>query len=159
MPTRQIEPEILQKLGLFVVRWSGFERLIGDLLCKLLDAERGAGFVITESAQVRTQTEWCSALMRLHDMPEALRNEWADLSALIENLRRERNALIHGLWGTDRSPPNTVMVQTMNLQGKEYITDRLITPGDLDDLIDDTQAAQRRLMTFIGSFSFRRNDP
>ena len=52
----------------------------------------------------------------------------------IEELRPERNELIHGLWSS--SPERSTIVQTTRLERADVIHERVVTAPDLDHLCD-----------------------
>lgn len=147
--TREIEPELLQQFGLFIVRWSFVETCVSDLFVLLTGGSPGSMMVVTESTSASTITKWIRALLETHQKtPHDLVNEINEVLAEVDHLREERNVLVHGLWGTT-GPENSVTVQTTRLGRKEIIRDRVVTAGDLADLINDSLQISTRLLSLI----------
>ena len=149
--TRQIEPELLERLGLFVVRWSFVEKCVSDLFILLTKGDPGSMIVVTSSISTSTITDWIRALIETHQKtPHDLVNEINGVLTEVDHLRSERNVLIHGLWGTD-GPANSVVIQTVRLGRNEIIRGRVVTASDLDSLIDDSLEVTRRLLWLTGN--------
>jgi hypothetical protein len=97
-------------------------------------------FVVANSIATSTQSKWLRALMASHEY-EALHNSRViNLLDRLDELRSERNELIHGQWDTTNTEPKTALVQTVNLDRAEIIKSRLVTLKDLRDLLSDINA-------------------
>jgi hypothetical protein len=147
--TRQIEPELLERLGLFIVRWSLVEACVSDLFVLLTGGNPGSMIVVTSSISTSTITDWIRALIETHQKtPHDLVNEINDVLTEVDHLRSERNILVHGLWETT-GPANSVVVQTVRLGRNEIIRGRVVTASDLDSIIDDTLEVTSKLLFLI----------
>lgn len=146
---RQIEPELLQRLGSLVVVSGRVEGLIGDLFATLMRGDRGPLYLVTERVAVSTLMEWVRTLLAIRSAPPAITQEISEILDAAKAFQGERNALVHGQWGTDKSEPGTVMVATIDLQRSEVIVDRLVTAADLDELIAEALAVEQRLLKLL----------
>lgn len=107
--TRQIEPELLQRLGRLIVEWSYVEILVQDVFAWATGGERGIMNVVTKNVSLGSITGWLRTVANVKNTPPDLYNELLEILDEVDALRAERNALVHGLWGTDASPPMTAM--------------------------------------------------
>ncbi|MDP3938239.1 MAG: hypothetical protein Q8R92_08895 [Deltaproteobacteria bacterium] len=149
--SRPIDPEILQELGQFVVFWGLLEGIVADLFVATISSDIGNLFVVTKSVSASTISGWIRTTINFRKTPEAAREEVTSMLDEYDRLRGERNALIHGMWGTDKSGPGTVMVQTIRLDRAVPAVDTLITASDLRDLIDATLGLYVRVRDFMGT--------
>ena len=133
--TRQIEPELLERLGLVVVRWALIEQYLSQLFMKLAECHEVYGQVITTNVSQNSISGWIRTLLDIQRIPEALENEISELLADIDEMRIERNSLVHGIWGT-MGPADSVIVQTVRLDRAAIIHAIVVTSADLDDLIE-----------------------
>lgn len=150
MPTREIEPELLQRLGLLVVRWAFVEQCVADLFILLTGGLPGTMPVVTANVSNRSLVEWTRTLMDIRYESEDWEIDKETREALlnVDELRAQRNALVHGLWGTE-GPANSACVQTVRLDRKEIIQDVVVTAADLDDLIHDILDVTARLLSIL----------
>jgi len=147
--TRQFEPELLQRLGLFIVRWSFVETCVSDLFVLLTRGDPGSMIAVTGSMSSSTISDWIRAIVETQQKtPHDLVNEINDVLSEVDHLRSERNILVHGLWGTT-GPEHSVLVQTSRLGRKEIIRDRVVTAADIDGLIDESLEVMRRLLALL----------
>ena len=148
--TREIEPELLQRLGLLVTRWAFVEQCVSDLFILLTKGDPGAMPIVTANVSNRSVVEWTRTLLdiRYHTDEWQLDREAREALQDVDELRNERNALVHGLWGTE-GPPGSACVQTVRLDRKEIIRDVVVTAADLDDLIDDILSVTERLLSIL----------
>jgi hypothetical protein len=149
--TRQIEPELLELLGSFIVKWSFVEVCVSDLFVLLTRGDPGSMIVVTGSISTSTLTDWIRALVETHKKtPHDLVSEINDVLAEVDHLRSERNILIHGLWVTT-GPESSVIVSTAKLGRSEVIRDRVVTATDLRDLINETLEVASKLRALVKS--------
>lgn len=147
--TRQIEPALLERFGLFIVRWSFVESCVADLFVLLTRGDPGSMFVVTSSISTSTITDWIRALIVTHQKtPLELVNEINDVLSEVDRIRSERNILVHGLWGTD-GPAHSVIVQTVRLGRNEIVRGCVVTVADIDSLIDETLEVTSRLLWLV----------
>ena len=152
----QIEPEILRNLGEMVVISSYLERLVGDLFSAMLTTMNAGGppdpgslLVVTQGVSPSTLTDWIRSLLKARPTSELIEAEVRGLLKDADEVRKERNALVHGLWGTGKSPPATVMVQTVRIGNDVPIRDQLVSASDLHTLIDEMLYVAERFQTFL----------
>jgi len=127
--------DLLARLGLIVTRCAWIDEIISDILTKLIEAHRAPMYVITQNVSASTVSDWLRTLGPLHLKDPALQEQLRSTLALADDVRRERNALAHGLW-RDGPEPNTATIQTIRLDRVEIIKEELCTVADLDDLIE-----------------------
>lgn len=130
---RQIEPELLQRLGLIVVRWSLIEGWVADLFVRMTGGDGGSMMVVTSNVSQSTLIGWIRTLLdssqtHIYDA-DKIRNVLTE----IDDIRIERNALVHGIWTTE-GPANSAIVQTVRLERSTIIREEVVTTADLDDL-------------------------
>lgn len=148
-PTRHIDPEILQGLGEFVVVWGLLEGLVQDLFVATVEGKIGPMMVVTSTISASTISNWIRTTIGFRPTPAPLELEIREILNEYDELRGERNALIHGLWGTDRSGPGTVLVQTLRLDRKPPVRGQLVTAADLVELIQLTLSLSDRFRKLL----------
>lgn len=149
--TRQIEPELLELLGSFIVKWSIVEAYVSDLFVLLTRGDPGIMIAVTGSISTSTITDWIRAIIDLSKQtPHDLVNEIHDVLSEVDYLRSERNILIHGIWATT-GPEQSVLVQTAKLGRSAVLHDRVVTAADLRGLIDETLEVARKLRALVKS--------
>lgn len=158
--TRQIEAELLERLGRVVIGWARVERLVADLFSATLiksDAgqpvDPGSLIIVTQNVSLATLTAWIRTMIEVRQTPDETALEIREMLNEVDELRAERNALVHGLWGTDKSLPGTVMVQTTRLERREMIRDELVTAKDLDHLDNGILRVTKALIQFLSVHS------
>jgi hypothetical protein len=134
-----IDQELSHRLGQIVIRWSTIEYLLGMLLGTLLNADQAGMMIVTNNVSVSTQCKWLRALMSAHEHEEQESRRVIQLLDRADDLRSERNEIVHGIWSNEGCQPRTALVQTVNLDRSEIIKTRLVTVQDLDDLRVDIQ--------------------
>jgi hypothetical protein len=147
--TRQIEPELLELLGSFIVKWSFVEVCVSDLFVLLTRGDPGCMLVVTGTTSADTITKWIRALIESHKKtPHDLVNEINEALSEVDRIRSERNTLVHGLWVTT-GPENSVIVSTANLGRNEVIRELVVTAADIRVLIDDTLEVAGKLRALV----------
>lgn len=157
VPTRQIDPPILERLGKFVVHWSLLEALVSDLFVATISSEIGNLLVVTQSVSASTISGWIRTQISFRQTPPDVDEEIRSILGEYDELRAERNSLVHGLWGTDKSNSGTATVQTVRLDRRVPVVDRLVTATDLDDLVDTTLRIYQRLLAFMDAHKLRHS--
>lgn len=132
-----IEPDLSARLGLIVIRWSGIEGWLAHLLAALVGADPGALSAVTNTAGSASLIQWCLTLITVHEHKQTELTELAALLRRANDLRMDRNALVHGLWDPDGCEAGTCVVNTYNWKRSEIIRGELVTAAELDDLLDD----------------------
>jgi hypothetical protein len=136
-PATPLHGELANRLGQIVVRWSSLEYFISLLLATLLKADHGAMFVVTNSVSIASQTKWIRALLSGHPQEADQTATVMKLLDRADELRGERNELIHGIWDDTNCEAGTATIQTVNLERVEIIRSRLVTVGDLNELLSE----------------------
>ena len=147
--TREIEPEMLELLGSFIVKWSFVEVCVSDLFVLLTRGDPVSMIVVTGSISTSTITDWIRALIEANQRTaHDLVNEINEVLSEVDHLRSERNILVHGLWVTS-GPENSAIVSTAKLGRKEILHDRVVTAADIIGLIDDTLEVTLKLRLLV----------
>ncbi|UPJ52490.1 hypothetical protein IVB30_14740 [Bradyrhizobium sp. 200] len=152
-----VDPELLQRLGKIVILWASVESWIAFLLGTLMNADLGASGYLTNNVSSALQIKCIRALLSVHAHKEPATKGVIDLLDRADELRSERNELVHGLWHTMGCAPKTALVNTTNLDRAEIIRDRLITVSDLDQLVDDIETWVKDYATLGARIGFPRN--
>ena len=147
--TRQIEPEFFEKLGRLLQHWALIDAGLVELLAACLHSDPGMTLLLAQTVSGSTVTDWCRKMSRILDTPEDSLRELESILGEIDELRAERNALVHGVWGTDVSGAETILVQTVRLHAAQPVRQRLVTLADLDDLIRETLGIYSQLLAFL----------
>jgi hypothetical protein len=156
-PVRQVEPELLQRLGLLVIRWAVIENWMSELFIFMMKGTPGLMYVVTESISQSTITEWIRTLLGVVQTPADIERELLDILNDVKELRGERNALVHGIWSTD-CPPHSAIVQTVKLDRREMVRDQVVTAADIDDLISRTLEIHVRMVAIAKAVGMRTPD-
>lgn len=145
------------RMGRIVTRWTTVEKLISYLLGTVLNARQGGMSIITSSVSTSTQSKWIRALLGAHEH-EAIHNvRVTDLLTRADDLRQERNELVHGMWDPTKCETGTSLVETINLERAEIIRSRLVTTHDLDDLFGEIDAWIADYVTLGKELGFPRD--
>jgi hypothetical protein len=123
--------------GRIVARWTVVEKFISLLLGTILFADQAALSVVANSIAVSTQSKWIRVLLNSIGHEGEQNEPVLALLTRADDLRQERNELVHGMWDSSGCEPGTCLVETVNLDRPEVIRTRLVTTHDLDDLFDD----------------------
>jgi hypothetical protein len=137
-PYDLVDGPVLDALGAFIVRWSYIDRMISSAFVNVLGADRALSYVFTQSTNAATIQGWLRNAIEFRALKYPVENlkDFQALLTHVDEVRAERNALIHGLW--ERGPaPNTAIVQTVRLERSEVLKEELVTLGDLVDLDHD----------------------
>jgi len=97
-------------------------------------------FIITQNVSASTVSDWIRILTPLHVSDPNTQASLLTLLATVNEIRAERNALVHGLW-REGPEPNTAIIQTIRLDRAEIIKDEFATAADLNDLIQRSTEA------------------
>ena len=132
--SREIEPELLQQLGLVIVRWSLIEAWVNDLFVAMTEADAASMIVVTTNVSQSSITGWIRTLLDVRQTPPDLAEEIRDVLNEVDEIRNERNAFVHGLWFTT-GPSNSAIVQSTRLERREMVQDVVVTEADLRDMV------------------------
>ena len=103
MPEVALPPDLpddlAAPLGRIIVKWSSLEHWVSMLLGTVLGADLAATHVISTNVAISSQSKWIRAIMscKIHEHDNSLRV--SDLLTRADDLRSERNELIHGILG------------------------------------------------------------
>lgn len=157
---KPIDPALTSRLGQIVIRWTILENWISLTLATAINADLGGTSIITANAGVSTTIQWIRTILKIHVGQQPELQELIDLLERADDLRLERNALVHGAWDDTGCDPGTCMINTVGWNRSEIIRDCLITTTDLDDFlshIDDWIADYAALGCKLG-FPRRRGE-
>ncbi len=132
-----VDPELCVRIGQIVTKWTDVETLISWAVGTFMLADLAAMSVVSNSVSVSSQMKWIRALLSPHEHERDENERVYDLLTRAEELRQERNELVHGTWNSERCDPGTCLVMTTNLDRSEMIRERLVTTHDLDDLCSE----------------------
>jgi len=149
-PPKPPASPLLAVLGLIVSRWAYIDFLMGEFLGFLLQANPALMYVITGNVSASTISDWIRTLLAIRYMPNEPPEDIMSLLNIIDELRAERNTVVHGLWERG-NVPGTALVQTVRWERAEVLKTELTTKGDLKELAvlidaagDDLVAVGRR---------------
>ena len=157
LDTAPIDPDLLTRLGRVVTLWASAESWISMLLGTLMGAALGASQQVTASMSCATQIKAIRALLSVHAHKEEATRDVVALLDRADDLRSERNELVHGIWNASGRESGTVMVNTVNLDRAEIIRDRLVTIADLDDLAREIETWIEDYASLGAKIGFPRN--
>jgi len=143
----EIAPEIMQALGRIVIASARVEALTAEFLSYLLNANKGAMYVLNQGVANSTQIKWIKTLISDFRSEQA-QSVLLDLMSRIDSARIERNSYVHGVWSPG-SQPATAIVQTVKLDRPEIVRSELVTAADLDDLASDIIASGDELYAIL----------
>jgi hypothetical protein len=132
-----IEPVLAQQLGQIVTRWSSLEDLLSHLIATLVNGDPAPVSILTGTAGCATQIQWIQTLISIHEHKDPELSKIGALVKRAEEMRTDRNALIHGLWNPVGCESGTCLVATFNWKHSEIIKEWLITTTELEELLDD----------------------
>ncbi len=135
MAAREIEPEFHERLGRIITNWAVIDSLQTEFLAHLLQADPGSMYIMTQNVSAKTVTGWIRTMTPIHLSDQESQQRIADLLNKIDEMRADRNALVHGLWSTE-STAGTVLVQTVRWERAEIVKGEIWTLADLDELVD-----------------------
>jgi hypothetical protein len=92
--------------------------------------------------------------VHVHKQPDL--QEVIDLVKRTEELRGDRNALVHGLWNPEGCEPGSCLVNTARWERNEVIREWLVTTAELDGLLGDIQEWIADYITLGRKFGFPR---
>lgn len=144
----KIEPAFLEKLGQIVVEWSYIDALQAEFLGLLLDADRGAVYVMTQNVSAKSVTAWIRTMLPVCLTHDESQNRIAELLNEMDQTRAERNTLVHGLWSAD-AEPGSVLVQTVRWERSEVVKTEVTTAADLNELIQRSLAVRQELNLLV----------
>ena len=135
MSAREIAPEFHERLGRIITNWAVIEALQAEFLAHLLQADPGSMYIMTQNVSAKTVTSWIRTMTPIQLSDQESQQRIADLLTEIDEVRADRNALVHGVWSTE-SVTGTVLVQTVRWERADIVKDEIWTLADLDELID-----------------------
>lgn len=132
MKTQMLDEGLLAGLGLIVVQCSVLDGFLQEYVSYLLRANRTSMYIVTQSVSISTQSTWARVLTQDY-LREPHKTEALEILAASDEVRAERNTLVHGLWERGAEPA-TALVQTVRLDRAEIIRNELVTHSDLNEL-------------------------
>lgn len=150
MSSSGISPALLERLGTIVIQWGHVEGCIGEIASRLLMADKGSFYVVTESVSTASLTEWCRTITKLRFEDGETKENILSVLDRVDAVRGERNVLTHGLWEVG-PVVETAKVQSVRLDRTEMIKTILVTKADLDEVVDETSSLFDALVALIGA--------
>lgn len=144
---RTIHAELLTVFARVIVICSYIDAAMSELLAYLLHADHARMYVVTQNVSAATLADWIRVLLTVPSVRIEAREELAALLADADEVRGERNALVHGLWSP--GPEDlTAMVQTVRWDRSEVTKQELVTLADLNDLLHRAEGILREFRRF-----------
>lgn len=151
--SRQVDPILLQKLGEVVTEWAIVDEFTGRLLSGLVGANSTSMLIVTQNVSANSQTTWCRTLLSDLLKDNHGRETALNLLSEIDELRAERNGLVHGLWSGGEIE-GTAVVQTYRLDRPDIIVSQLLTAAELEELITRIVEARTHLARLVIGLGF-----
>lgn len=130
-----LNEELSVRLGRIIVRWTILESWLAAMLGTFLEADQGAFMIVASKLSLSAQIKCVQGLLANDNGDPASIKRALDLLSRADEIRSERNEIVHGVWDETKCDPGTALIQTINLDRKEVIRSRLITKHDLDELL------------------------
>lgn len=159
MPTTsfsQIEPELTSRLGQLAINWAVIEDWLRHLLAAQIGADAGALSVVTKDMGAANIIQILLTAISIHEPDNPELKDIRELVQYADELRSERNELVHGIWDPTNCQPGTSLVQNSNWKKAEIIRERLVTTAELDQLLIDCQTWLDRYVELGRLFGFPR---
>jgi len=135
----QIDPQLTSRLGQLAINWGVIENWLGHLLAALIGAEAGALSVVTQDMSAATIIQISKTTISIFETEHPEFSAIRELLDFADDIRGERNELVHGIWESTNCQPGTALVQNSNWKKSEIIRERLVTTTELDQLLIDCQ--------------------
>ncbi len=152
MTPQSLDQKILASLGLVVVQSATLDGFQQEFLSWLLQAHSTSMYVLTQSVSVSTQSTWSRTLIEF-GLGEPHKTEALAILSMADEIRQDRNALVHGLWEVGPEP-ETALVSTVRLDRPETVRKELVTLADLDQLSGDLIEATERFAALATTLNF-----
>lgn len=152
-PSSDFDPEMLRLLGAIVVQWSYVEHFVSDLFTYMTKGVPFAMAIVTSSVNVSTLTKWITTLLDLSESPHGWESAVRETLAEVDDLRLDRNTLVHGRW-IPGEEPGLALVYTIRLERSTVMKDDVTTVDDLNTLLDrinDVLLQLRSLLVTCGA--------
>jgi hypothetical protein len=152
-----VEAELRARLGQIVIKWTDAESLISWTVATFLMADLAAMSIVSGSTSISVQIKWIRALLDTHYHEDEYNKQVISMLDRAEELRQERNELVHGTWNSSKCEPGTCLVEIVNLTRREIIRSRLVTLHDLDDLASEIERWTNEFVALGRKLGFPRN--
>jgi hypothetical protein len=159
MPTTAfatIEPELRSRLGQIVINWAVIEEWLGHLLGTLINSDLSAVHVLTNEMGAGTVIQAIKTILSIFEPKQPDLKILRELVEEADELRLERNNLVHGVWDPTNCEPGTCLVQTTGWKRAEIIRGGLVTTAELDQLLRDFDHWIEEYVTLGRRFGFPR---
>ena len=148
-----IDESLRLRLGTLIIEWSFVDAICGEFLAYMLKADPGAVYVVTQNVSSGTIGAWLRTLAPVRFLNENTRERLADLFGRIDDIRSDRNALVHGIWKAG-DETGTAIVQTIGWHRSSVVKEELVTIADLNDLIDGVRNVVEELEILAKKLGF-----
>jgi len=156
MSPAEIDPELTQLLGQIVIRFASVEDWLALLLATLVGADPAPMAVVTTNTANSSHIQWILTLLSIHIHKQPELQEVVDLVKRADELRGERNPLVHGIWDPTNCEPGTCLVNTARWERTEVIRNRVVTVADLTELVSDIDEWIADFVAIGKKFAFPR---
>jgi hypothetical protein len=159
MPTTAfstVEVELTSRLGQIIINWAVIEEWLGHLLGTLLDADLGGINILTNEMGAATVIQAIKTVISIHEPKQPDLQIVRELIDEADELRLERNNLVHGLWDPTNCEPGSCLVETTGWKRAEIVRGGLVTTAELDQLLADFDHWIEDFVTIGRRFNFPR---
>lgn len=140
-----IPDSIYEGIGRIVTQWAIVEQLVGQFLAYLVSGDVVLMFTVTQNVSSSTVSEWVNTLLPVRIKEQTALEQIQDLMRRVDDLRRERNLVVHGLWKPAHED-GTALVQTMRWNRVEIMKTELVTTADMGHLVTRVEEAVHELL-------------
>lgn len=149
----EIDPGILARLGHLVVVWARVEWFMEHLMLWLSDARVTAMTAILPTVSAATISGWARQIVQhVASLDDGDRAIILPILDEFDDLRSQRNALVHGTW--QPFGEGAALVYSARLDRAEIIKHHLVTLHDLDYFIECATELELELFTLSEFYEF-----
>jgi hypothetical protein len=145
LDAKPVSTEILALIGSVSTEWAWIEMLLAEMLAHFCSADHGSMYVITQSVSAASLTNWLRTLCQIRVNDADKISTLLKLLDDVDDVRAQRNTIIHGTWTGHEGQPGHAYVTTMKWERSEVAKTELWSSTDILDVIHDLQLLQLKL--------------
>jgi hypothetical protein len=151
-----IEPDLTSRLGQIAINTAVIEEWLGHILATVIGADPGGLSIVTHDMSVGAVIQALKTAISVFEPVHSDLNELRQLVEDADEIRIQRNELIHGIWDQTNCVAGTALVQISNWKRNEVTRERLVTMTELDELLVDCQTWIEEFVILGRKFGFPR---